>query len=403
MCIPFFDSWLHNQNVQADLRSAIQSVIDSGQYILGPAVERFEKHFAAYLGVQHCIGVNSGTSALHLALLAGGVGLGDEVITTPLTWISTAAAISLVGARPVFADIDPVSYTMDVEKVERAITRRTKALLPVHLYGQPADLDGCQRLAEQHGLLLIEDAAQAHGAWYGNRRAGTIGQMGCFSFYPSKNLGALGEGGAVVTDNDSLARRLRRLRNHGQDTHHVHLEPGFNARMEALQGAVLSAKLPYLEGWNTKRAVLAALYHELLVNTLGLTLPAKPLSDRSHVWHLFVIQVIKRDELQSALANHGVETRVHYPTPLHLQPAFSSLGYKEGDFPIAEGVTQHCLSLPLYPELTEADIRCIVSSLTNTLPTTTTVTAVQGSGMASAGCKRPFAHGEVGLSTRVTT
>jgi dTDP-4-amino-4,6-dideoxygalactose transaminase len=354
MHVPFLDLRAQNRSIWPQLQAALEPVLDQAQFILGPAVERFEARFAAFLGARHCVGLNNGTSALHMALLACGVGPGDEVITTPATWISTSWAISYVGARPVFVDVDPVTYNLDPEQVERAITPRTRALLPVHLYGQAADLTRLSTPAEAHGLVLIEDAAQAHGARHAGRYAGTFGRAGCFSFYPGKNLGAFGEGGCVVTDDDELAHRIRRLRDHAQEGRHRHVEVGYNTRMEGVQAAVLDAKLDHLLAWNAARARLAGRYRELLGGVRGLTLP-RAACPEGHVWHLYVVLVHghDREQLRRDLAEHGVATAVHYPMPVPFQPAYAHLGYHKGDFPVAEELMERCLSLPMYPELAD--------------------------------------------------
>jgi dTDP-4-amino-4,6-dideoxygalactose transaminase len=364
MQVPFLDLQAQNRSVWDDIQAALAPVLAQAQFILGPAVERFEKLFADYLGARHCVGLNNGTNALHLALLACDVGPGDEVITTPATWISTSWAVSYVSARPVFVDVDPVTYTLDPELVEQAISPRTWAILPVHLYGQAADLAPLLRLADKHGLALLEDAAQAHGAIYQGRRAGTLGKAGCFSFYPGKNLGAFGEGGAVVTNDDQLAERIRRLRDHAQQGRHHHVEIGYNTRMEGVQGAVLAAKLPHLDRWNAARARHASRYRELLAGVPGLVLPAAPRPE-GHVWHLFSVQVRgrDRDEVRAALAERGIATGVHYPTPVPFQPAYAFLGHQRGDFPVAEELMNSCLSLPLYPELTREQIEYVAGAV----------------------------------------
>ncbi len=364
MDVPFLDLRAHNRSVWSEIQAALDPVMEQAQFILGPAVERFEAHFAEYLGVRHCVGLNNGTSALHLALLACDVGPGDEVITTPATWISTSWAVSYVGARPVFVDIDPVTYTLDPRQVELAITPRTRALLPVHLYGQAADVVRLRDIADEHGLVLIEDAAQAHGACLAGRRVGSFGRAGCFSFYPGKNLGAFGEAGCVVTDDDEVAARIRRLRDHAQQGRHHHVEIGYNARMEGIQGAVLDAKLPRLDAWNAARARHARRYRELLAGVPGLTLPAVPRPE-GHVWHLFVVLVHGRDreELRRALAERGVATGVHYPTLVSAQPAYADLGHRRGDFPVADELAECCLSLPLYPEMTDAQTAHVAREL----------------------------------------
>jgi dTDP-4-amino-4,6-dideoxygalactose transaminase len=357
MNVPFLDLKEQNRRIWPELQQAIDGVVSNAQFILGPAVERFEKAFAPYIGRKHCVGLNNGTSALHMALQACDIGPGDEVITTAHTWVSTSWAISYVGAKPVFVDIDPATYNINPKLIERAITPRTKVLLPVHLYGQACDMDALGRIAKQHNLLLIEDAAQAHGAMYNGRRIGSFGKIACFSFYPGKNLGAFGEGGAVVTDDEELAARIRRLRDHAQAGRHCHVELGYNTRMEGIQGAVLEVKLRHLDDWNAVRRQYADRYRQLLADVPGIQLPAAG-KDGSHVWHLFVVLVRgkDRDALQKQLAERGVFTGVHYPTPVPLQPVYASLGYKPGDFPVAEDVMHRCLSLPMCPELTEKQI-----------------------------------------------
>ena len=365
MQVPFLDLKRQNGSIWPELQAAIDGVVSQAQFILGPAVERFEKAFAQYIGGRFCVGLNNGTSALHMALLACNVGPGDEVITTPHTWISTSWAISYVGARPVFVDIAPATYNLDPSKVEAAITPRTKALLPVHLYGQACDLDSLDRIAKKHGLALIEDAAQAHGAMFGERRCGSVGRIGCFSFYPGKNLGAFGECGAIVTDDEAAAQRIRRLRDHAQDGRHHHVEIGYNTRMEGIQGAVLEVKLRQLDGWNATRRRVAARYHELLAGTPGLQLPAMPADPKAHVWHLFVVLIEgrSRDEVQKQLSARGIFTGVHYPTPVPLQPAYAHLGHRRGDFPVAEEVMRQCLSLPMCAELSEEQIAYTAETL----------------------------------------
>jgi dTDP-4-amino-4,6-dideoxygalactose transaminase len=347
--------------ISNDILSAIQRVLDRCVFASGPMVAAFEEAFARYCGVRHCVCVSSGTSALHLALIACGVGPGDEVITVPMTFVATAWAISYVGARPVFVDIEPDTYTMDVNKVEDAITPRTRAILPVHLYGQMAHLDPLLEICERHGLALIEDAAQAHGAEYHGHRAGGIGRVGCFSFYPSKNLGAYGEAGALTTNDDTIAARMRTLRDHAQPVRYQHDELGFNYRMDEIQAAVLSVKLPLLDGWTTARRRLAARYHAMLGDML-LTLPGE-VEGRRHVWHLYVVRHAKRDLLQQAFTAAGIGTGLHYPIPVHLQPAYAHLGHRAGDFPVAEQVARECLSLPIYAELSEEEQDRVVQTL----------------------------------------
>jgi dTDP-4-amino-4,6-dideoxygalactose transaminase len=361
LTIPVLDLRAQYAQIEDEVVQALREVAESSMYVLGPRVEEFESAFAAYLGAKHCIGVNSGTSALHLALIGAGVGLGDEVITVPMTFIATSWAISYVGATPVFVDIDPVTYTMDAGQVERRITRKTKTLLPVHLYGQPADLQPLLEISRRHGIPLIEDAAQAHGARYQGKSAGTFDLSGCFSFYPGKNLGAYGEAGAVVTNDDQLNRRLRALRDHAQEKRYHHEEIGFNYRMDALQGAVLNVKLRYLETWTEARRRLAERYRQQLAD-LPLQLPTEAAA-RRHVWHLFVVLHPERDRLRRALEGSGIHTGLHYPIPLHLQKAYQHLGYRAGDFPVAERVGRECLTLPLFPEMTIRQHDAVVEAL----------------------------------------
>ena len=351
--VPFLDLKRQCLPIEAEIRDAFHRVLDSCHFASGPFVETFEQEFAQYCGVRQCVCVNSGTSALHLAVIACGVGAGDEVITVPFTFIATAWAISYVGAKPVFVDIEPNAYTMETSQVEKAITVRTRAILPVHLYGQMADMNSLKEICRRHNLALIEDAAQAHGAEYCGQRAGSIGRVGCFSFYPTKNLGAIGEGGAITTSHDAIAQRVRALRDHAQSTKYTHEEVGFNYRMDGLQAAVLSVKLKYLKAWNSARREVAARYHSMLTDTT-LTLP-KEMDGRYHVWHLYVVRHPQRDRLRQALAAVGIESGLHYPIPVHLQPAYSHLRHHTGNFPVTEGAARDCLSLPLYPELTEEE------------------------------------------------
>jgi dTDP-4-amino-4,6-dideoxygalactose transaminase len=347
--------------MQDELLRAIFEVTDSAHFVLGPHVAAFEEEFAAFAGAHHCVAVNSGTSALHLALICAGVKAGDEVITVPMTFIATAWAISYVGATPVFVDVDPVTYTMDPSQVEARITPRTKAILPVHLYGQPADLKPLMEIADRHGIPLIEDAAQAHGASYMGRGVGSFGQCGCFSFYPGKNLGAYGEGGAVVTDDPAIAARLRSLRDHAQERRYHHSEIGFNYRMDAFQGAVLGVKLRYLDAWTAARRARAERYREMLAG-LPVRLPVEA-TDRRHVWHLFVLLHPERTRIRDHFEERGIATGLHYPVPLHLQKAYWHLGYCPGDFPVTERIARECVTLPLYPEMTIDQQNRVVEAL----------------------------------------
>ena len=349
MKVPFLDLKEQHRRLGGELRGAIDRVLESGWFVLGPEVEAFEDAFARYLGCRRLVAVNSGTAALHLSLLALGIGPGDEVITVPYTFIATAEAITAVGARPVLVDVDPVSYTMDPGKVEAAITEKTRAMIPVHLCGQPADMQPLTAIAEQHGIAVVEDACQAHGAQYRGRQAGTLGTAGCFSFYPSKNLGCCGEGGAVAANDAGLAERVSMLRNHGSHGRFDHSFPGFNFRMESLQGSVLSTKLKHLDEWNHARREIAKHYDQKLAGS-GVTVPAEMPYAR-HVYHLYMIQAPERDRLREALAARGIETGLYYPVPVHLEKAYSHLNYRAGDFPVSEGLAQHSLSLPIYPEM----------------------------------------------------
>jgi dTDP-4-amino-4,6-dideoxygalactose transaminase len=349
MKVPFVDLKALHAPISADLSNAIDRVMRNTAFIQGSEVKAFEDAFAKYVGVRHCVAVNSGTAALHLALLGLGIGPGDEVITVSHTFIATSEAISAVGARPVFVDIDPVTYTMDPAKVEAAITSRTRAILPVHLYGYPANMDALLAIAKRHNLQVVEDACQAHGAKYKGRMAGSMSAAGCFSFYPGKNLGACGEGGAMVTNDDALMQKVRMLREHGSVQKYVHVLPGYNFRLEGLQGAVLAVKLPHLDGWNDRRRAVAKRYGQRLAGQ-GIELPTEE-SHAHHVYHLYVIQTDDREGLRDFLAQRGIETGLHYPIPLHQQEAYAFLGYRTGDFPVTEKATQRILSLPMYPDM----------------------------------------------------
>ncbi len=355
--IPYLDLPAQYRGIKDEIRAAIDEVLESCQFVLGRAVAAFEQDFAAYCQARYAIGVNSGTSALHLALLAAGIGPGDQVITTPFTFVATVAAIQYTGARPVLVDIDPRSYTIDPAQIERAITPKTRALLPVHLYGQPADMGPILEIAARRGLIVIEDAAQAHGAEYKGRRAGSLGAMACFSFYPVKNLGAYGEGGAIVTSDPEYNRTLRMLRDWGMEKKYEHLLKGFNYRMEGIQGAVLGVKLRHLEAWTEARRAHAARYRELLAPA-GIGIPQEMTYAR-HVYHVYTIRTAGRAQLQERLTEAGVQTAIHYPVPVHLQPAYADLGYHRGDFPHAEKAAGEVLSLPIFPEMTEEQIAAV--------------------------------------------
>ena len=357
--IPFVDLKAQYQSIKEEVNDAIQGVLDSCQFTLGSEVAAFEQEFAAYSGSVHGVGVNTGTSALHLALLAAGVGKGDEVITVPFTFVATVSAVDYTGAKAVFVDIDPVTFTMDPAQVEAAITPRTKAIIPVHLYGQSADMDPILTIAKKHGLVVIEDAAQAHGAEYKGRRCGSMGDMGCFSFYPGKNLGAAGEGGMVVTANPEFARTIRMLRDWGAEKKYHHVLKGYNFRLEGIQGAVLRVKLRHLEKWTEARRAAAKRYDQLLIGS-GASLP-KQMDYARHVYHIYALRTTERAAMQDALNVQGVQTGIHYPFPVHLLPAFADLGYHAGQFPHAERAANEVLSLPMFPELT-AEQSALVSS-----------------------------------------
>jgi dTDP-4-amino-4,6-dideoxygalactose transaminase len=341
--------------------SALEEICESTGFVQGLATSDFEAKFAAYCGVNHCVSLNSGTSALHLALRSLDVGPGDEVVTVSMTFIATAWAISYVGATPVFVDIDPVRRTLNPDNLEAAITSRTKAIIPVHLYGMPAEMDRIMAIAERHGVPVIEDAAQAHGAKYRDRRVGQFGKIACFSFYPTKNLGAYGEGGALVTNDDSIAHRARSLRDHAQSQKYLHDEVGYNYRMDSFQAAVLSIKLKHLDEWNTARVDCARQYTELLKDS-SYKLPAH-LSDSESVWHCYVIETAERDRIRCGLQDVGIQSAVHYPVPVHLQKAYAYLDYRSGDLPITEALCERCLALPIYPELSKEKISRVASVL----------------------------------------
>ena len=357
--IPLVDLKAQYRALKPEIDQAIQRVLDNAQFILGPAVSSFEQDFAAFCHSTDAIGVNSGTSALHLALLAAGVRPGDEVITVPFTFVATVAAIEYAQARPVFVDIEPTYFTMDPAKIERAVTPRTKAIVPVHLYGQPADMDAIRDVADRHRLIVIEDACQSHGSEYKGRRCGSMGLLGCFSFYPGKNLGAYGEGGAIVTSDPALATKVRLLRSWGEEVRYEHKHRGFNYRMDGVQGAVLGVKLKYLEAWTEARRSHAAEYTRRLNGTAASAPTERPAS--RHVYHQYVVRVPERDAWRAALTEAGVQTGVHYPIPVHLQPAYADLGYSSGDFPIAEQAAAEVLSLPMFPEMTDQQIESIAT------------------------------------------
>ena len=349
MKVKFVDLSAQHKTLETEIKEVFNRVLANCSFVLGPEVEKFEKAFASYCEVAHCVAVTNGTAALQLVLQGLGVGPGDEVITVAHTFIATAEAINAAGARPVFVDIDPASYTMDPALLEKAISPRTKAIIPVHLYGQPADMDAINAIAAKHNLPVIEDSCQAHGAKYKGRRAGSLSTAACFSFYPSKNLGACGEGGAVTTNDAELTKRLRMLRDHGSVKKYEHDFPAYNLRLEGIQGGVLAVKLPHLDGWNDNRRALAKRYDEMFAGSKIGTPRQMPYAE--HVYHLYVVVVDDREALRKALSDQGIENGLHYPVPLHLQKAYADLGYKRGDFPVSEHVAENHVSLPMYAEL----------------------------------------------------
>lgn len=349
--IPLVDLQAQYASIKDEIDTAIRRVVESAQFIMGADVAQFEQEYAAWCDAPECVGVGSGTAALELTLRALGIGQGDEVITVAHTFIATAEAISAVGAAPVFVDIDPLTYNLDPDAFAQAITPRTRGVMPVHLYGQPADMTRIGSIAAQRGIAVIEDAAQAHGATWAGKQVGSLGDAACFSFYPGKNLGAYGDAGAVVTHNGALATQVRLLRNHGRRSKYSHDQVGFGHRIDTLQAAILRAKLPFLSGWTEARRRLATRYDELLTNS-GVTLPfVAPAANP--VWHLYVIRTPARDELLKELERKGIGAGIHYPLPLHLQPAYAHLGYRAGELPMSETVAASCLSLPIYPEMSD--------------------------------------------------
>lgn len=372
--VPFVDLQAQYRQIKREVDEAVGRVIENAAFVLGREVETFEEAFAEYVGARYCVGVSNGTIAIQLALQACGVTCGDEVIVPTNSFFATAEAVSTAGARPRFVDCTPDASTIDVTQIEAAINERTRAIMPVHLYGQAADLDPIFEIARRHNLLVIEDAAQAHGSLYKGKRVGALGDAGCFSFYPGKNLGAYGEGGAVVTNDGAVAKRLRMLRDHGSTEKYKHEFVGYNARLEGLQGAVLNVKLKHLDVWNDLRRAHAARYVEML-NTISqsasqnagenknhIMLP-REMDYARHIYHLFVIELDERERVQEQLKRAGVQTGIHYPVPIHLQPAYVSYGHKPGDFPVAEAQAARVLSLPMFPELSEAQLAHVAQSL----------------------------------------
>lgn len=360
--IPLVDLRRQVETLAPELLAAYEDLLAKTDFIGGAAVGVFETAFAQYCGAEYCVGVGNGTDALDLIFRALALPPGSEVIVPAMSFVATAETLSAQGLKAVFADVDPETYTLDPTQVEKLITPRTKALLPVHLYGQPADLSALSALVERHGLTLIEDAAQAHGAEYDGRRIGSIGRAAAFSFYPGKNLGAFGDAGAVTTSDPALATKIRMLANHGRTTKYEHEMEGVNSRLDTLQAAVLNIKLRHLDDWNARRRHWAALYTSLLSDMPQITSPTTGPS-RNPVFHLYVIRTARRDELLAHLKAKGIAAGVHYPIPLHLQPAFAYLGHRVGDFPVAEQLANECLSLPLFPELTATEVRTVASTV----------------------------------------
>ncbi len=362
MTVPFLDLKAQHKSIRAELDAAIGAVIDSCAFAGGPFAEKFEKEFAEFCTCEHAISVGNGTDALWLILLALGIGSGDEVVTVPNTFIATTEAISLCGARPVLVDIDPATYTMNPEKLEQAISPRTRAIIPVHIFGQTAEMDRITGIADAAGIPVIEDACQAHGAEYRGKRAGSIGRAAAFSFYPGKNLGACGEAGAITTNDAEIAARARMFRDHGQEKKYVHRIVGWNARMDGIQGAILSVKLRHIDDWNRRRRENAAVYDELLSGVKGVAIPACAPNSR-HVYHVYSVRVRARDAVMSSMKDLGVNCAIHYPIPIHLQKAYDELRLPKGSFPTAEQCADELLSLPMYPELGRQEITYVCDSL----------------------------------------
>ncbi len=366
MNVPFLDLKAQYQSIKNEISVELQKVLDNTAFAGGPFVSQFENEFAQFCQTTFAIGLSSGTSALWAAIQALGIGEGDEIITTPNTFIATAEAISFSGAKPVFVDVDEQTFNMDPKLIEAAITPKTKAIIPVHLYGQMVDMDPVIKIAEAKGLFVIEDACQAHGARYKGKKAGSIGDAGCFSFYPGKNLGAYGEAGAVVTNNAEATEYMQRFRDHGQQKKYYHSMVGWNGRMDGFQGAVLSVKLKYIDQWNEARRKNAKLYSELLKDVEGIITPQEA-EYAEHVYHIYAVRVENqnRDDFMAKLADEAVACGIHYPVPLHLQQAYESLGYKDGDFPVAEKCCRQIVSLPMFPELTEEQIEYVAAKIKN--------------------------------------
>lgn len=366
--IPAFDIKQQYASIEAEVSTAVLEVLTSGRYIGGPVVEGFEQQFAAYNGVNECVVCNSGTDALYLALRAFNIGADDEVITTPFTFIATSEVINAVGAKPVFVDIDATTFNLDLEQLAAAITPKTKAIIPVHLFGQPVDMTALMSIANTHNLIVIEDCAQSTGATWNSQRVGSIGHIGCFSFYPTKNLGGCGDGGAITTNDPEIAAKLRVLKEHGQKNRYIHEEIGVNSRLDAIQAAILQIKLRYLDVWNQKRQAIAFRYEQFLNQVPGI-IPPQELNGGKGVWNQYTIRVLnnKRDWVRNQLQERGVNTMIYYPRPLHLQPVYESLNYQPGQLPVSEQASQEVLSLPMFPELSEEQQDQVIYSLKDCL------------------------------------
>jgi dTDP-4-amino-4,6-dideoxygalactose transaminase len=369
MKVPFLDLRIQYESIKREISFAIQKVCENCAFAGGPFVAEFEKAFASFCGTKHAIGVASGTDAIWAVLVAMGIGPGDEVITSPNTFMATAEAITFSGAKPVFVDIDGRTYNINHELIESAVTPRTKAIIPVHLYGQTANMDSIIEIAAKHNLYVIEDACQAHGAEYNGKRAGSMGIAGCFSFYPGKNLGAYGEAGAIVTNNSNLAQKLYMFRDHGQQKKYYHSIVGWNARMDGIQGAILSVKLKYLNIWNEARRKNARFYNELLADFDGIITPFEA-PYAKHIYHIYAVCVRNRDALISALAEKNIHCGIHYPVPIHMQDAYRCLGYKQGSFPVAEKCAGELISLPMFPELTHKQIERVSDEIKSLIQVT---------------------------------
>lgn len=361
MNVPFVDLQAQHRAIRDELNQAIQRVMERADFALGEDVVRFEEEFAAFCGTRHAVGVDSGLSALELSLRALGIGPGDEVIVPAHTFIATAAAVTFAGARPILVDVDPAMYNIDVAQVEAAITPRTRAIIPVHLYGLPAAMDAIMSLADRHDLAIIEDACQAHGAYYKGRRVGSLGHAAAFSFYPTKNLGGCGDAGMVVTNDAQVADHVRAMRNCGQKAKYIHELPPFNHRLDTLQAAILRVKLRYLDQWNEARWRNAALYTKLLTGS-GIVTPVED-PDSVHVYHLYVVRTPRRDGLQAYLREQGIGTAIHYPVPIHLQPFYAGNGFRRGQFPVTEGLCDEIISLPMFPEMTTEQVEHVAANV----------------------------------------